>query len=207
MKHFSEADWADFVRKLVSPKGRIEMQQHLNDGCKKCQKAVDVWQAVRAIAGNERNVTPPVDTVRVVKSQFTAAMPHRSGGARLVFDSMLQPLTAGIRGSVAARQFLYETEDYYIDLRLVPLAPEARASVVGQVLSRTGKRAAQAMPVRLQHGKRSIAQTSTNQFGEFHLEFEAAENTCILLGQDQGNEIILPLYGVHVKPEPRKGLD
>ena len=207
MKHFSEADWADFVRKLVSAETRMKMQQHIDDGCKKCKSTLDLWQSVFAIAAKESALTPPADVVRVVKSQFAAAMPEPTSGVRLVFDSMLQPITAGIRGSVAARQFLYETDDYYIDLRLEPRSAEDRACLVGQVLNRTGKRAAHGIAVRLQEGKQPIAHTATNQFGEFQLEFGAAGALCVSISRDQNDEIVLPLYGVQIKPVEGKDLD
>ena len=207
MKHFSEADWADFARKLVSGDARMAMQQHIDDGCKECKTTLQMWQSLLAIAENEEVFTPPADVVRVVKSQFAAVMPQASRGVRLVFDSMLQPITAGLRGAVAARQILYETDDYYIDLRLESQPAENRACLIGQVLKRTGKQAAQGVPVRLQEGKQHIAQTFTNQFGEFQLEFDAATGICILISRDQQDEIVLPLYGVQVKPVKAKDLD
>jgi hypothetical protein len=207
VKHFSEADWADFVRKLVSAETRMKMQQHIDDGCKKCKSTLNLWRRVLAIAEKENALTPPADVVRVVKSQFAAVMPELPSGVRLVFDSMLQPITAGIRGSVAARRFLYETDNYYIDLRLEPRSAEDRACLVGQVLNRTGKPVAHGVAVRLQEGKQPIAHTATNQFGEFQLEFGAADALCISIGRDQKDEIVLPLYGVQVKPVERKDLD
>lgn len=207
MKHFSEADWADFVRKLAPSKARIAMEQHLADGCKKCQKTVEVWRGVLAVAENESRLSPPADSVRVVKSQFAAAMPQASRGVRLVFDSMLQPATAGLRGALAARQFLFETDDYYIDLRLEPQASENRAYLVGQVLNRTGKRAAEALPVRLHQRKQPIAETATNQMGEFQLEFQAAGEMYLAINRTDQDVIVLPLHGVQVEPVERKGLD
>ena len=167
---------------------------------------LQVWQGVLAMAGNEPALTPPADAVRVVKSQFAAALPQKNSRVRLLFDSMLQPLTEGLRGPVTARQFLFETDDYYIDLRLEPRSAENRAFLVGQVLNRTGKRAAQSVPVRLQHQKQAVAQTSTNEFGEFQLEFEAAADACISIGPQQEDEIVLPLYGVFAKPVEGKDL-
>src|SRR5690242_4821463 len=113
----------------------MEMQQHLNDGCGKCSAAVRTWQGVLSVASGESAFIPPDDVVRVAKSRF---IPVSSGSARLVFDSMLQPTAVGIRGAVTARQFLYETDDYYIDLRLEPRAEADRACLVGQVLNRAG---------------------------------------------------------------------
>lgn len=207
MKHFSEADWTDFVRNLVSPETQIAMQEHIDSGCKSCNATLQTWRGVLAIAEKEGTLTPPADAVRVVKSQFAAALPQKNSGVRLVFDSMLQPLTAGLRGAVTARQFLFETDDYYIDLRLEPRSAENRAFLVGQVLNRTGKGAARSVPVRLQRRKQSVVQTSTNEFGEFQLEFDAAGDACVSIGPEQDDGIVLPLYGVFAKPVEGKDLD
>jgi hypothetical protein len=208
MKHFSETSWADFARNQVSADERMTMQQHLDDGCKICRETLQIWQGIALIAEKERDFTPPTDTVRIVKSQFAAAFPRASRGVRLIFDSLLQPVTAGLRGSVAARQFLYETDEYYIDLRLEPHRAENRGCIVGQVLNRSGaERSAQGVSVSLQEGKQAIAQTSTNQFGEFQLEFSAAGELCVSIGRKQENEILLPLYGIGVKRFEGKDLD
>ena len=73
MKHFSEEDWADFVRDLVAPEMRMTMQQHINDGCNQCGATLRLWQSVLSVAREESRFTPPGDTVRVVKSQFVGS--------------------------------------------------------------------------------------------------------------------------------------
>lgn len=207
MKHFSEAQWVDFVRNLTLPKAKMAMQQHIDSGCNQCADTLRTWQGVLSIAAGESVLAPPAHAVHIVKSQFAAIRPTASSGVRLVFDSLLQPLTAGTRGSIAARQFLYETDEYYIDLRLEPQA-EDRACLVGQVLNRFGAdRAVRSVPIRLQDGKLPVAHTSTNEFGEFQLEFEAGNSLCISISRGEANEIILPLYGVHAKPPHEKDVD
>jgi len=191
VKHFSEASWADFARNLVAPDMKMTMQQHIDKGCTKCANVLNTWQIVHSIARKESAFTPSSDAVRVVKSQFAAVAPEESLGFRLLFDSSLAPVPAGMRGSVAARQFLYETDEYYM----------------GQVLNRTGKRAAPGLAVLLQDGKRPIAETSTNQFGEFQFEFNATNSLSISVKRDKSDAIVLPLYGIQVTPTGRKGLD
>src|SRR5579862_2405108 len=185
----------------------MTMQQHLDGGCKSCAASLQLWQSVRAMAHQENALTPPADLVRVVKSQFAAIQPETSRGVRLVFDSSLQPIAAGIRGSVAARQFLFETDEYYIDLRLEPRRETERACLVGQVLNRGNKtRSADDVAIRLQDGDLAVAETTTNKFGEFQLEFEPREGLCVSIGREQEAEVVLPLYGVHVKPVEPKDL-
>lgn len=180
----------------MAPGMKMTMQQHIDEGCKKCADALSTWQMVHAIAQAESALAPPSDVVRVVKSQFAVASPEKSRGFRLLFDSALEPVPAGMRGSVAARQFLYETDEYYIDLRVEPHRETQQAALVGQVLNRTGKRAAQGLAVLLQQGKRQIAETSTNQFGEFQFEFDAASRLSISVSRDKSDQIVLPLYGI-----------
>lgn len=204
MKHFSEAAWADFARNLLAPDTKMTMQLHIDHGCRKCADTLQVWHSVHSIATAESVLTPPSDVVRVVKSQFAAVAPERSRGFRLLFDSSLEPMPAGIRGSVAAQQFLYETDEYYIDLRVEPHREADHASLVGQVLNRTGKQqAAQGLAVLLQDGKQPISETLTNQFGEFQLEFASAKSLCISIRRNKSDVIVLPLYGIQGEPPER----
>jgi hypothetical protein len=208
VKHFSEAEWADFTRNVVASKEKMDMQQHIQGGCQKCEETMLVWQSVVAIAEKETAFLPPANILRVVKSQFTAVAMKASRGFRMLFDSALQPITGGIRGSVSARQFLYETDDYYIDLRLEPRREADRACLIGQILTRQGMdRVAAGVSVRIQNGKVSIAETFANRFGEFQLEFDGAAGLHISIGGNQDSEIVLPLHGVHGKSLESNDLD
>ena len=185
------------------------MQQHIDSGCRTCSNTLRTWQGVFSIAQGESVFNPPDDTVRVAKSRFAALQPSPSSGVRLIFDSLLQPQAAGTRGSVAARQFLYETDEYYIDLRLEPRTEAVnRASLIGQILERGGAdRKTPGLAVRLQTGTKPIAHTSTNEFGEFQLEFVAAHSLCIAISRGEAPEIILPLHGINVKSFISNDLD
>jgi hypothetical protein len=208
VKHFSEAQWADFARNLIAPKEKIDMQQHIQGGCQKCEETMQVWRSVIAVAEQEAAFMPPADILRVVKSQFAAVAIKASRGFRMLFDSALQPITAGIRGSVSARQFLYETDDYYIDLRLEPMREADRACLIGQILTRQGMdRVAAGVAVRIQNGNVSVAETIANRFGEFQLEFDGAAGLHISIGGNEDNEIVLPLHGVRGKSLESKDLD
>ena len=208
MKHFSDAAWADFVRNVISQAARATMQNHIDNGCEKCSSELQLWQNVLSIAQQESALVPPDGVVRMVKSEFLAMAPQPKRGFRLLFDSNLQPLTAGIRGSISARQFLYETDDFYIDLRLEPRREADRACVIGQVLNRIGKdRSTEGVAVRIRKGRQRLAETTANRFGEFQIEFDASKNLCISISGGEEDEIILPLYGVHAEPVEGKDLD
>jgi len=182
------------------------MQQHIDHGCAECMTAFRLWESVFSISKAENTFIPPDDTVRVAKSAFVAHVSETNRGIRLLFDSNLEPVAAGMRGPISARQFLYETDDYYIDLRLEPRRETDRACVVGQVLNRIAcDHKVHGVPVRLQTGKMPLAETATNQFGEFQIEFEGGADLCLSVGHEE-NEIILPLYGVQNKSQGRKDL-
>jgi hypothetical protein len=208
VKHFSEAQWADFARNVVAAKEKMDMQQHIQGGCHKCKETLQVWHSVLAITEHEAAFTPPSDILRVVKSEFMVVAIEASRGVRMLFDSALQPITAGIRGSVSARQFLYETDDYYIDLRLEPRREADRVCLIGQILTRQGiDRVAEGVSVRIQNGRVSVAETFANRFGEFQLEFDGAAGLHISIGGNEDNEIVLPLHGIRGKPLESKDLD
>jgi hypothetical protein len=209
MTHFSEEAWSDFARNVVPEGTRVEMQQHIDGGCQKCAVTARTWQKVFAITQAEVTFMPPENTVRIVKSQF-APPPLPSPGFRLTFDSSLQPVTVGIRGSVAATQFLFESDDYFIDLRVEPRREEEQGCLVGQVLKRTGKeRKVHALQVRLKDGDAVLAQAATNELGEFQLEFSGAEQLCLVISHDNSaaEDITLPLYGVGGKSLRQRDLD
>ncbi len=196
MKHFDDAAWADFVRDIISPQERATMQAHVETGCKKCVAAVELWRSVLHLANEEKGLSPPDDVVRIAKTQFLALAVLANQGVRLVSDSFLQPSEAAVRGSVSARQFLFETDELYVDLRLDPQAE--RVSLVGQIMDRThATQAVQGLPVHLQQGLLQLKATNTNQFGEFQFEFNAGPDFYISIVRSEKPTIVLPLYGTY----------
>ena len=201
MKHFSDELWADFVRNLAPAATALAMQKHIEDRCSKCEAVLKSWQSVFRIAQEEGRYSPPQDAVRIAKAQFaTVASVQQRRPVRLVFDSNLQPVTAGVRGSISARQLLYETDELYIDLRLEPQreANRERVCLVGQILDRTSEtRAAQGLKVQLLQGQQAVTDTATNQHGEFQLEFDAGKDMSLSIGHEKDRMVVLPIYGVH----------
>jgi hypothetical protein len=201
VKHFSDELWADFVRSLAPATTAQAMQKHIEDGCSKCEAVLKSWQSVFRIAQEEGGYSPPEDTVRIAKAQFAAvAGLQQSRPVRLVFDSNLQPITVGVRGSISARQLLYETDELYIDLRLEPQreANRERVCLVGQILDRSSEtRAAQGLRVQLMQGQQAVTDTATNQHGEFQLEFDAGKDVSLSIGHEKDRMVVLPIYGVH----------
>ncbi len=181
MKHFSEQVWADYVRGIGPSKTNREIEDHVASGCADCVVAADLWKKVYSIAANEPSLTPPDHAVRMVKLEFATDQSPRLSPwtmARLVFDSMSQPLTAGVRsGASESRQVAFEAEGTMVDLVLDVRPQSETISLVGQVVDKGGAKIAPrqvAVIVWTETGQ-PLAETSANEFGEFQLEFAAQD--------------------------------
>jgi hypothetical protein len=181
VKHFSEQVWTDFVRGISPAKTNREIEAHIASGCPDCVEACGVWKKVRSIATNEPSLTPPDNVVRRVEWEFATRQSPRPSPwttATLVFDSLSQPLTVGVRsGASASRQLVFDAEGTMVDLVLDTRPQSGTISLVGQVVHKAGSKIAPrqvAVTLWTETGQ-PLAETSANEFGEFQLEF-AAQN-------------------------------
>jgi hypothetical protein len=200
MKHFSIEEWADFARGVAARDRQTDMQEHLDTGCKQCVSAVSLWKRVHQAAQREAGYEPPEATLRTVKGLYTiygkpAMSAKKAALAELLFDSFRSPLQAGVRSSTKdVRQLLYGSGDHRIDLRLEPQADSDKISLVGQLLnSADPARATGAVPVTLLKGRKVVAESATNRFGEFHFEVELEENLQLRVSPPQGPEFSVAL--------------
>lgn len=92
--------------------------------------------------------------------------------ARLIFDSFQDPLCAGVRNAQSrSRHLLYAAGTLRVDLCIEPQAGSDRVALTGQILdAATPDRSFSRVSVTL-HGKGPVGDTTTNEFGEFHLDF------------------------------------
>jgi hypothetical protein len=212
MKHFALEDWADFVREVGEPIQRAAMQRHLNKGCKRCLRSVAVWQSVLDISRQEASYQPPESAVRSARAYYGVYRPEvRLSGvakiAELIFDSIRQPLPAGVRASgVASRQLLYRLGKTLIDMRLEAGDKPHWISLVGQILdSSQTDRGVSDVPVALLYGSEPVAQSVSNQFGEFHLAFDAAQELHLRIGRSAQETILIPLRAVSLASDETSG--
>jgi len=177
MEHFSEQVWADYVRGIHQPKEARELEMHLAIGCPDCTRLLGMYQQVYSIATNEPGLTPPDTAVRMAKVVFATSRPPHSSlwtMAKVVFDSVSQPLTAGVRsGASGCRHLVFETETVIVDL-VLDVRPQSEViSLVGQVVDKHGAKIA---PRRVgvilwTDNGQPLAEASANEFGEFQMEF------------------------------------
>ncbi|HET6930504.1 MAG TPA: hypothetical protein VFI45_09305 [Candidatus Acidoferrum sp.] len=176
------------------------MDKHLNLGCKSCQKTVSLWQRVRASAAAEGNYQPPESAVRLAKAFYAGAgLGSRSKAVgsqvRVLFDSFLQPLLAGVRSAgTGTRQMLYRADPYQIDVQLESKPTGNRIVVTGQLLNLTNPKVIAAgtrILVSNMHG--DVVHTSANQFGEFSGEVKNSGDLQLTFATPSGEPIVISL--------------
>ena len=182
MEHFSEQVWADFGRGFSGSDKARGVKAHLAAGCMNCKKTSRFWNRVQTMVRAEREYSAPENLVRLAKLEFTAKQELQAEKwslASVLFDSVSQPLLAGVRSSAAvARQVVYEAEGLTVDLRFDLLVPSGKISAVGQILdSHIAREPLTGAPVVVwtQNGQ-LVATATANAYGEFQLEFEAQDD-------------------------------
>lgn len=195
MPHFSLGEWADFARDAVKGEQKAAMQTHLESGCRPCAKVLGTWTRVREATTREKAYQPPESAVRTVKGLGAIHVPAKASLARLLFDSFSNPIAAGVRSTATvARQLLYGVGAYRIDLRMEPQMDSDKISLVGQILnSIEPTKHAAAVPVVLLKGRKVLAESHTNGFGEFHLQCDLEGSLQLRLTLPHGSEVRIPL--------------
>jgi len=200
MRHFSLENWADFANQNVSAEERTSMERHLEMGCSQCTHVVAEWQSLKRFAVQESHNDAPADVVSFVKAAFKTLKPLRAPSmvatlAQLAFDSFRQPVLAGVRsGSADSRCLLYRAGPVLIDLNLNLTHSSGHIALQGQVMnSETRAKGIEEIPVLLQSGQETIAQTQTNEFGEFQLECDARKSLQISVEVNPQKNVLIVL--------------
>ena len=179
MKHYGIIQWVDFVRRVVTGEDELRMREHLDTGCVDCRQLLEFCNAVYETSRGIDPAGTPDWVVRSAKALLPVRTPAKSKRCslvpvELVYDSFLAPAPAGLRSSwQVGWQGLYHTEECSLDLRIEPELKSSRAAVIGQITNRTAPRTEmENIPVRLKLGKEVVAETVSNRFGEFQMEYE-----------------------------------
>lgn len=201
MKHFSMQDCVDFARGVTEEAVTAEMQHHLDGGCAKCLKNLGIWRHVMKFAKKEVQYAPPESSIRVVKASFAmrqlmSARTEKFELAMLVFDSSeVTPITAGVRRSAAsARQLLYKSGSFCIDMRMQPRPGSDSVVLMGQLLD--SSRPAHGIgdvPVSLLCEGDTLSHKTTNQVGEFEFGFGALHDVQLVFGIGESRLLVVPV--------------
>lgn len=132
----------------------------------------------------------------------SATLSEPNSVLELLFDSSTQSCADGVRTSViSARQLLYRIGAVFVDLEVATQRDSRRASLVGQMLdSGNPGHPPAGVPVVLLDQRRRVASTSSNDYGEFQLEFAMKDNLKLRVAVNGGKPVHLPISPRFGKP-------
>jgi hypothetical protein len=175
--------------------------------CRDCSDVAALFREIVRVGAQETAYEPPEGIVRAVKAYFDMEQRRATqpkSAFELLFDSLVQPVVAGARASVAsARQLLYRVGTVYVDMRVDSETNSERAALVGQMLdsAHPGHPVA-GVPVILMDGRKNIASTVSNNNGEFHMDFVLKSNLRLSVTVGDASPVYLPITGVEDRKRP-----
>jgi hypothetical protein len=203
MSHFSAEQWFELARGVAPAEQKIQMESHLEEGCEPCRKLFRMWTEALDISRRESRYRPPAGVIRSAKATFVPEaswkwFPEIAETAKLIFDSLTEPIPSTIRGSTtAARHFVQEAGPFLIDLRVEFEPVRNFVRVIGQVLNSVEPTEyVEDLQIYLLKGEELAGQTAGDKSGEFILEFEDVENRSLFadIGGKRVIEITLPPF-------------
>jgi hypothetical protein len=203
MEHFSIDEWIDFARGVGHKEKAAKMREHMDHGCSTCSKTLETWRHIVNFANQESSFEPPAWALQVVQTNFilrkTFSAKENKGKkfeiARLLFDSALQPVTAGVRGTASVvRQLLYRSGSVCIDMRMQPKPGSQSMVLIGQLLdSAKPDHGLSGIPVSLLCEGDTLSQSRTNDVGEFDFGITAADHLQLVFGMADTRNIVVPV--------------
>jgi len=200
MKHYAIDQWTDYTRGIQADNVRQEMQAHLSDGCSKCR---ETWEFTSKLTNTCKSLIRgpvPENVLRLARAIFPVRAQNRSKrGSRLpvelIFDSFLTPSPEGLRSTwQVGWQGLYRAGDCSVDIRIEPELRSPRAAVIGQITNHVAPESLMSdLPVSLRAGKVVVAETVSNRFGEFQMEYEQQAKLRLCIGLRDAKIIQVPL--------------
>ena len=176
MSHFEIGAWVDFARGCAAEAERAAMEAHLAGGCRRCRGTVDLLQRVVVAVRADGLIDPPADVVHCAEAISALQRPRASGTwtvARLVYDSLREPLPAGLRADAhAARHAVFESATCSSTCGSSANRIASRCGSVGQLTHRADpNRMMTVSPVLLLNRKAVIGHAVSNRFGEFQMDY------------------------------------
>jgi hypothetical protein len=203
MEHFSTEEWIDFARGIDRKEKTTSLREHIDRGCSKCIKTLETWRKIVNFANQEKNYEPPAYALRAATTSFilhrTFSAKENRGRkfeiARLIFDSSLQPVAAGVRGTASVvRQLLYRSGTVCIDMRMQPRPGSESIVLIGQVLdSAKPDHGISGIPVSLLCKGDTLSQSRTNDVGEFDFGVTSADHLQLVFGIADKRNLVVPV--------------
>jgi hypothetical protein len=200
MNHFAIDQWVDFSRGLVAAEDRGRMHAHLTAGCPECRALADFTRKLALSCSGSASAEVPESALRLARAIFPVRVtgrPRRGNRIpiELIFDSFLTPAPVGMRATwQVGWQGLYRSGDCSVDLRIEPELKSSRAAVIGQITNHVEPTFDMSnLAVSLRAGKQVIAETVSNRFGEFQMEYEEQAQLKLCIHLAHSKTIQLPL--------------
>jgi hypothetical protein len=200
MKHYAIDQWVDFTRGLLGRESQTEMREHLEGGCGKCHGLWDFTTKLTGTCASLATEVVPEPAVRMARAIFPVRMQDRpQRGSRLpaevIFDSFLVPSPVGLRATwQVGWQGLYRAGDCSLDVRIEPELKTSRAAVIGQITNHIQPALEMSeLPVSLRAGKLVVAETLSNRFGEFQMEYDQQSQLKLCIYLPDSKSIRIPL--------------
>jgi hypothetical protein len=200
MTHYGFEQWIDLARGVAPEALTRAMDEHLSIGCPACARELATWKSVYSFAAAEALCEPPSSVVQAVKLALTPGASRTAPSriaemAQLIFDSFAQPQLQGVRSAqVTARQLLYKAGPLLIDMQLLPLENSSRRSLTGQVMNENqAESEMDALHVHLLSGRKELAHTHTDRFGEFYIEYDPQRDLQLSLEVSPSKDVFVPL--------------
>jgi hypothetical protein len=194
--HFTLEEWADFVRGQVGPESRKRMQDHLDQGCRMCAQVVDLWRSVMDVGRREKKFQPLGSDIQWAKTLFAIFPPAKAAGLKLLIARLAcssELALEGVRGyGPSLGHFIFQKEDLMLDLQF--RAAGSVVAMVGQVLDSADQGARYGYTtVKVMTEEGVVAQTTTNEFGEFRLEYSLQPNLLLVIELEGTTRLVTPL--------------
>jgi len=203
MTHYAMSQWVDFTRGLAADGDRSLMEAHLAGGCVDCRETLSFCERLASVCRRASAYAAIPDyAIRRAWGIFPAApaaeRPKRAFRIpiELIYDSFLVPAPAGLRSTwQVGWQGLFQAGDCSVDLRVEPELRSSKAAVIGQISNHVAPGTEMAdIPVCLKAGKQVVAETRSNRFGEFQMEYEQQGRLSLCIYLNGGKQCIqLPL--------------
>jgi len=205
MSHYPDETWTDWARGTAAPALRDEIRDHVASGCEECRYALETWEAVADAAKRDREYEPPATVLQNAVALYRRYAPTRPEAldrsprlAELIFDSFRNPLPAGVRSlERATRHLSYKAGSFFIDVRIEEANAAGLASVVGQLMHHpdASSMSLEGLVVVLTSGRATLAETTTNRFGEFVFEMDTQRENHLAIGVGDEFTVVVPLTG------------
>jgi hypothetical protein len=197
MKHYGIVQLVDFARGLAPAEESRVMREHLASGCPECRQVAEFCEKLSRVCQGMA-LRPVADSL---VEQARALFPMRLAERRkrlfllpveLIYDSLLVPAPVGLRSTwQIGWQALYRAGDCSLDLRVEPELHSSRAAIIGQVSSHAAPETEMdGIPVCLKAGTVVVAETRSNRFGEFQMEFERRRRLHLCVYLEDGTQCI-----------------